>query len=163
MIKRLLLIFLVSLWPFLGAWGAEVRTLPKSVVLTGQDGKMLVVNGRWAVKTAPERSSLPSANAVQVVCSRSARTCTEILALLYTAADNAMPTQGGNSLQVLTQEYSIVEWTGSTVVARAAPRAADLEIRVSLVDNSAERIARETGARRGTKTDPRNVEHWVLE
>src|SRR5437867_3831501 len=128
----------------------EVRTFPKSITLSRDPSQLLFLQGRWAVKTAPEHSSLPTANSVQVICSRDTQKCTESLALLYTPGDPAMPSNGGSHLAVLTQEYAVVEWTDKTITARGDPRAADLEIHVSLLDHSAERLARETSARGAT-------------
>jgi hypothetical protein len=115
------------------------------------------------VKTAREHSSLPTANSVQVICARDTQKCTESLALLYTPGDPSMPSNGGSHLAVLTQEYAVVEWTDTAVTARAEPRAADLEIRVSLLDHSAERVARDTSARGASVSEAGNVEHWVFE
>src|SRR5881296_613290 len=125
----------------------DVGTLPKSITLSPAPHQTLFMNGRWVVKTAPEHSSLPTANSVQVICVHDRQRCTESLALLYSPTDHAMSSDRGSYLAVLTQEYEVVEWTETTITARAQPRAANLEIRVSLLDHSADRVARETAAR----------------
>ena len=155
--------FLMGLGLSLSSCSGQVSsTLPKSVAFT-DGGRTLVVVGKWVVNSPPAHSSLPSANAVQVVCERDKQVCVESLALLYRPGDRAMPAEGGEHLAVLTERYSVVEWTPTIIRAQAAPRAADLELRISVIDGSVERIARETTARGAQTTEPRNVEHWVLE
>jgi hypothetical protein len=55
-----------------------------------------------------------------------------------------------------------LEWSATGIVARAEPGAADIDLRISFVDQHIERTSRETAARGATGVDTSHVEHWVL-
>jgi hypothetical protein len=63
----------------------------------------------------------------------------------------------------MKEEFRILEWSESLVVARAEPRAADIELRISLIDRAAERTLRETGARGAQGSHFGKIEHWILD
>lgn len=83
--------------------------------------------------------------------------------MLYSGLDEDVRGEGyGNVLMVSTHEYEIVEWSRTVVVAVERPRAADIELRVSLEHKTAERTVRETGARGATGASP-VPKRWVLQ
>jgi hypothetical protein len=61
------------------------------------------------------------------------------------------------------ERFRVVEWTGTTIIARAEPRAADIDLRISLSERSAERTSRETSSRGAQDANPQNVTQWVLQ
>jgi hypothetical protein len=66
-------------------------------------------------------------------------------------------------LWLMKEQFRVIEWTATTITARAEPRAADIDFRISLADESAERTSRETSARGAQSPDPTNVAQWVLQ
>ena len=40
---------------------------------------------------------------------------------------------------LMKEQFRVVEWTGTTITARAEPRAVDIDLRISLADRSVER------------------------
>ncbi|MEO8099532.1 MAG: hypothetical protein ABI811_17675 [Acidobacteriota bacterium] len=63
----------------------------------------------------------------------------------------------------MNTEFKITEWTETLVRAVAQTRVADLELRISIPDESAERTVRETRARGVASSNPANVARWMLE
>ncbi len=141
---------------------AQVTSMPKRINLT-EDGSYLLVTGRWATRTSRERSSLPTANAVRVECWKQLKVCKETLALLYQPHDKSVPSGSSSDLAILVEDYQVIEWSNNLIRSRATPRAADIDIEVSVDDQSVTRVSRETSARGASVgTDP-NVEAWRLE
>jgi hypothetical protein len=63
----------------------------------------------------------------------------------------------------MKEEFRVLEWSQTKIVARAEPRVADIDIRISLIDHSAERTSRETEVRGAIGADPLSIEQWILE
>jgi len=63
----------------------------------------------------------------------------------------------------MKEEFRVLEWPQNSIVARAQPRAADVDLRISLVDKTAERTSRETAARGAKGANPTGVHLWRLE
>jgi hypothetical protein len=87
------------------------------------------------------------------------KVCRETIALLYSELDKWH--NSGGLLAINFEEYEVVSWSPSQVVAIAKPRAADLELRISVEHESAERTYRETEARGAKGASPIPV-RWVL-
>jgi len=121
----------------------------------------VLVRGRWKVASDPNRNSLPVVNTVEVTCQKESKTCRETIAVVYSNLDAANLKASGNWLTVLSMDFKIIRWTDTTVQAVATPRAADVEILISLEHKNAERTARETEAR-GAKGASSAPEKWVL-
>lgn len=141
---------------------SAVRQLPFSLEGSAEEGSVIGY-GRWVRTTTDQRSSVPVLNAAQISCSRSAGTCLEAIAELHSDLDPLFrgATGGGFLLTVDTTEFKITEWSRSTIKALAQPRAADIELRLSLLDRAVVRTSIETGARgaTGANTTP---EVWTL-
>jgi len=88
-------------------------------------------------------------------------TCTETIALLF-GPDDKTP-DGVSRLFLQTNDYKVIEWSSTTIVARENAPVADIELRISLADRSAERSSRETKARGSETANPGISRHWVLE
>jgi hypothetical protein len=64
---------------------------------------------------------------------------------------------------LMKEPFRVIEWTATTIIAQAELRAADIHLRISLADESAERTSRETAARGAQGANPANVTKWVLQ
>ncbi len=142
---------------------ADVRRLPFSLLGDAQNG-VVSASGRWTRATSHQRSAVATLNAVEIVCSQQRRTCVEALAGLHSRLDPMFreATRGGLLLTSEMTEFSVVEWSSSTIRALAQPRAADIELRISLAERDVVRTATETSARGATGADP-TPEVWKLE
>jgi hypothetical protein len=118
------------------------------------------LDGKWQSTSGRSTGEVPSINAVHVECERRPAVCTEFLARMITKEED--PLGGGPYLFANVIRYRVLEWSDSHIVARAEPRAADVELRIAILDKSAERTSRETGARGGVEADPLQVDHWAL-
>jgi hypothetical protein len=101
---------------------------------------------------------------VEISCSRSQGTCVEAVAGLHSSLDPLFREVTGGRL-LLTSEmthFAILEWSPSTIRAVARPRAADIEIRLSLPERTVVRTTTETNARGATGANP-TPEVWKLE
>lgn len=122
----------------------------------------VLVRGRWKVASDPKRNSLPVVNTVEVTCQKESKTCRETIAVVYSKLDAASLRASGNWLTVLSMDFKVIRWTDTTVQAVATPRAADIEILISLEHKTVERMTRETETR-GAKGVSAAAEKWVLE
>jgi hypothetical protein len=66
-------------------------------------------------------------------------------------------------LFLMKEQFRVIEWTGTTITARAEPRAADIDLRISFADRSAERTSRETESRGAKGANSQNITQWVLQ
>lgn len=152
--------FLLIACIFLPACSQQIKSYRKIIAVDKETNSWARVEGRWEfISENKENNSLPATNAVLIDCDKSSGVCRETIAALYRENKAKLPY---SVLGVIPQDYRIVEWSESLIQAEAKPRAADIEIRISLVNNSAERSARETGERGAKGANPDNVEHWVL-
>jgi hypothetical protein len=127
-----------------------------------EDRSYLLIEGRWR-RLGNSRSVLvPDMNHVRVECYRRERVCIEHIAKLITPDDDDTGLATTKSLFVMKETFQIGEWTEDTISARATPRAADLNLRISLRDGVAERSARWTPARGAEVSDPSVTYNWVL-
>lgn len=63
----------------------------------------------------------------------------------------------------MKEQFRVIEWTGTTITARAEPRAADIDLRISFADHSAEKASRKTESRGAKGANSQNVSHWVIQ
>jgi hypothetical protein len=63
----------------------------------------------------------------------------------------------------MKEEFHVVDWSHDVIVARAESRAADIDLRISLVDRTAERTSRETAARGASQAKAEELHVWRLE
>ena len=127
------------------------------------DGTRVVVEGRWKRVTGKPSVTVPNINSVRIECYKSTGNCRESMAKLIRKPDDGSGHIDRDYLFVMVEDYTILEWTPAVLTARAKPRAADIELRISFGDKSAERTSRETSERGAKGANPTAVEHWVLE
>ncbi len=106
---------------------------------------------------------MPRLNSVRVECDRTARVCNEYVAKLIQKTDDPISAVERPYLFLMKEQFRVIEWTGTTITARAEARAADIDLRVSLTDRTAERTSRETALRGAQGANPENVSQWVLQ
>jgi hypothetical protein len=122
---------------------------------------MVSFEGRWKAISQQKIEMLPPINTVVGHCNKKTLTCSETLALYY-RPDDRTPS-GDPYLYPQTHDYRVIEWTSTRIIAREEAPVADIEIRISLVDKSIERSAKETTARGSMTADPNISRHWILE
>ena len=144
------------------AWAEEVRTNPK-LFQVGDSGAVVVIEGTWRIVTGRPSVEIPHVNSVRVECHRAARQCVEYAAKLIGPSDDASGFVKRSTLFLMREEFRVLEWSQDVIVARAEPRAADVELRISLVDRTAERMSRETAARGAQGANPTGLNVWRLE
>jgi len=126
-------------------------------------GEWLGLEGHWRSPTDRYSVELPRINSVAVDCWRKRMVCVEHLAKLIQPADDDGGLVRRPTLFAFGNEYRIVEWSDSHLVARYEPRAVDIEIRVSFPDQVVERSFRETTSRGAPGAATSEVFHWLLE
>lgn len=139
----------------------EVRTNPKLFRI--EDSGAVVIEGTWRVATGGPSREVPQTNSVRVECHRAGRKCVEHIAKLIRASDDSSGLVKQSTLLLMKEEFRVVEWSQTVIVARAEPRAADVELRISLVDRTAERTSRETKARGAAGANASLLHAWRLE
>lgn len=154
---------------FLGASAAagplqaeEVRTNAK-LFRVEDSGVLVVIEGTWRATTAAPSVEVPRTNSVRAECHRTSRKCVEHIAKLIRPSEDSSGFVKEPTLLLMKEEFVVVEWSEDVIVARAKPRAADVELRISLKNRTAERTSRETSARGATGADPAALHVWRLE
>ena len=127
------------------------------------DATRVVLEGRWKRVTRKPSVTVPNINSVRIECDKATGKCRESMAKLIPKSDDDTGLIDEDYLFVMVEDYAILEWTSALLTARAKPRAADLELRISFANKSAERISRETAERGAKGANPTAVELWVLE
>ena len=140
----------------------EVRTNPRLFQLK-DSGATVIIEGTWRITTGAPSLEVPRANSVRLECHRTTKRCTEHIAKLIRPLDDSSGFVKESTLLLMNEEFRVVEWSQNVIVARAVPRAADVELRVSLVDRTAERTSRETSARGAHGANPAALHVWRLE
>jgi hypothetical protein len=140
----------------------DVETTPKRMDVSNH-GRNISIEGKWRSIALRPSLLVPRVNAVSIYCDRRALSCRQIVAKLIQKADDPLGSVDRRHLFLMEQEFRVLEWSESVVVARANPRAADIELRISLKDLAVELTVRETGARGAIGSDPNLVGHWVLD
>jgi len=135
----------------------------KKLLLSDPTNTRIFIEGTWEALTPRITAEIPKINSVSIECNRSTRICIEHIAKLIRPSEN--PISGTSHSLLLLQEatFDVMEWSKETITARSQPRAADIDLRISLVDKSVERSSRETSARGAEGAQPNLVDHWKLE
>ena len=144
---KLHLLFVAFICGVFGSCSSEVRSIGKRVLLDEKESNYILVEGRWSLTTPSKDSTLPEANSVEVKCWKQTGTCTEAIAMLYRQSDSDSMAKLSGRLSVIMFDHQVIEWSDSLIRTQSQPSAADIEIRISLLDRSAERSQRETKAR----------------
>ena len=122
-----------------------------------------MVQGTWYRISERATVEVPRVNSVRIECDRTARVCNEYVAKFIQKTDDPNGTMERPYLFLMKEEFRIIKWTGTTITARAEPRAANIDLRISFADRSAERTSRETESRGAVGANPHNVTQWVLQ
>jgi hypothetical protein len=144
------------------ARGAEITTDQKQFVVSN-DRRHAMVQGTWRRTSERVTVEVPRVNSVRIECNRTAEVCNEYIAKFIQKTDDPAGTMERPYLFLMKEQFHVIAWTGTTITARAEPRAANIEIRISLADRSAERTSRETGTRDEQGANSQNVTQWVLQ
>ncbi len=122
---------------------------------------LVTARGRWRAVDEADAAHIPAVNSVDITCDKVKMVCTESIAKLYTELDDLDSIWSGR-LFAFTNEYKVLEWTSSDVIAIHKPRAADIQISISLAHNIAFKEFTGTSARGAIDPNP-EVQLWVLE
>ena len=138
----------------------QVESHFKSITATNND--YVFVHGRWK-RTAGDTplNKPPRINTVHITCNKKAMTCEEIIAELVTPQE----VSGFEKPHLFIDKtaYRIIDWTDETIRATYAAPVADFEIRIFIIDKTADRHWHETKARGVMTSDVKNFENWILE
>jgi hypothetical protein len=144
------------------ARGAEITTDQKQFAVSS-DGKHVMVQGAWRRVTERATVEVPRINSVRIECDRTAGVCNEYIAKFIQETDDPAGAMKRPYLFLMKEQFRVIEWTGTTITARAEPRAADIDLRISLSGRSAERTSRGTTSRGAKGANSQNVTQWVLQ
>ena len=142
--------------------GEQITTDKKDFLVSG-DGKYVVLQGTWRRTSQRPTVEVPYVNSVRIECDRTAKICNEYVAKFIQKTDDPLGAVERPYLFLMKEQFRVIEWTGTTIAARAEPRAADIDLRISLTNRTAERSSRETAARGAQGGNPQNVTQWVLQ
>jgi hypothetical protein len=142
--------------------GEQITTDQKNFLVSG-DEKYVVLQGTWRRTSQRPTVEVPYINRVRIECDQTARICNEYVAKFIQKTDDPLGTMERPYLFLMKEQFRVIEWTGTTIAARAEPRAADIDLRISLTNQTAERSSRETAARGAQGANPQNATQWVLQ
>ena len=142
--------------------GEQITTDQKDFLVSG-NGRFVVLQGTWRRTSQRPTVEVPYVNSVRIECDRTAKICNEYVAKFIQKTDDPAGTMERPYLFLMKEEFRVIEWTGTTIAARAEPRAAHIDLRISLTNRTAERSSRETAARGAQGANPQNVTPWVLQ
>jgi hypothetical protein len=152
----LILLFTVSVR------GEQITTDQKNFLVSG-DGRYVVLQGTWRRTSQRPTVEVLYVNSVRIECDRTARICNEYVAKFMQKTDDPLGAVERPYLFLMKAQFRVIEWTGTTIAARAEPRAVDIDLRISLTNRTAERSSRETAARGAQGANPQNVTQWMLQ
>ncbi len=142
--------------------GDQITTEQKNFLVSG-DGRYVLLQGSWRRTSQRPSVEVPYVNSVRIECDRTARLCNEYVAKFVQKTDDPDGAVERPSLFLMKEQFRVIEWTRTSIAARAEPRAADIDLRISLTDRTAERSSRETASRGAQGANPQNVTQWVLQ
>jgi hypothetical protein len=134
-----------------------------SIVRLRSTTAAVVLQGAWRRTSHRPTVEVPYVNSVCIECDRTARICNEYVAKFIQKTDDPLGAVERPYLFLMKEQFRVIECTGTTIAARAEPRAADIDLRISLTNRMAERSSRETAARGAQGANPQNVTQWVLQ
>jgi hypothetical protein len=158
MLKKIIsIVFIASL--FIGC--SDVINIESPRKTIKKVNEFVIAEGRW--KALPETTAkiISKINFTSIACYRNNKTCRETISLVY---DPKQDRKTGNYLLYShTYTYQITDWTNDIIKAKWDATVANFEITISLKDNLAEKIYRETKARGSETSNPDIYGRWVLE
>jgi hypothetical protein len=143
------------------ARAAEITTDQKQLIVSS-DGRHVMLQGTWDRISERATIEVPRVNSVRIECERTAGVCNEYIAKFIQKTDDPAGTMERPYLFLMKEQFRIITWTGTTITARAEPRAANIDLHISLAHGSAKRTSRETGSRGAQDPQSQNVSQWVL-
>jgi hypothetical protein len=138
-----------------------IRSPSKRIDVDEKSGSHVRFEGRWKATSQSGFAVIPKINTTSGSCAKETMSCTETIALLFSTADKTP--DGVNRLFLQNNYYRVIEWSSKTIHAKEEAPVADIELRISLVDRSAERTSRETKARGSETANPNISRQWILE
>lgn len=133
----------------------ELRT--KSITTLGD---YVVINGHWKQIAGP-KAGVAKLNSIYLECSKTKRVCEETRAEIWTSDEWKTDRL---TLEIQPSEvFPILSWSNGTIVARREAPVADIDLKISTTDQTAERSFRETRARGSETADPNVWRQYVLE
>jgi hypothetical protein len=145
-----------------GAGEQHIVTYSKSIDVVENDNYVFV-EGTWRRISARPTITVPQVNSVRIECDKLILRCEEYLAMLLQKSDDPLGKLDGSYLSVHKILFQVIEWSKSTISLRAEQPVADIDIRISLTDRTAERTRRETTGRGSKTADPSLIDRWMLE
>ena len=142
--------------------GADITPDQKQFVVSN-DRRYVIVQGTWHRVSERATVEVPRVNSVRIECDRTAGVCKEYVAKFIQKTDDPTGNVERSYLILMNEQFRVIEWTETTITARAEPRAAALDLRISFADRSAERTSRETESRGAKGANSQNVTQWVLQ
>jgi hypothetical protein len=137
----------------------QIDTPPKKVIVDDTLGHVSF-QGSWRAIAQLGFAVIPTINTTSGQCWKQTMQCTESIAMLFRKSDNTL--DKGTWLNVQVDTYQVVEWTSTSIYAKEEATVNDIELRISLKDQSAERFSRETQARGASTANPEISRHWIL-
>jgi hypothetical protein len=123
--------------------------------------EFVFVEGRWKALPGTTTRIIARINSTSITCDYNNRTCKETISLLFVPEEHRLFKDYMLYGQNFT--YQITDWSNDTIKARWDAPVADVEIKISLKDNFAEKGYRETKARGSETANPDIYGKWVLE
>jgi hypothetical protein len=159
---RQYVLWFLAVFPLVYAAADQTIVTGRKRVLVDDDGTFAVIEGMWRSTTGRPSIDMPAVNSVRIECEKSRRVCTEHVAKFLQPSDDLQGRVGQPHLFLMKETFRVLEWSPTRIIARAEPRAADIDLRISVADQSVERTSRETAARGATGADPSNIQQWRL-
>lgn len=125
------------------------------------DDSWISAQGRWVPTEHSERFMISRVNSVEIECKRESGECIEARGSFVTQKDDN-PNADFDYLFTHIEHYRIVSSSDRVLIARSDGLAYDLELRIDIKAQTAQRFAREKGARCATKPDATCTFHWEL-
>jgi hypothetical protein len=142
--------------------GEQITTDQKDFLVSG-DGRYVVLQGTWRRTSQRPTVEVPYVNSVRIECDRTTKICNEYVAKFIQKTDDPLGAVERPYLFLMKEQFRVIDWTGTTIAARAEPRADVMDLRISLTHRTAERSSRETAARGAHGANPQSVTQWVLQ
>jgi len=137
-----------------------IHSIPKVISI---EKDYVLLEGKWEQTSKKIKLTFPTIskiNSTQILCFRQSMQCVESEAKVITPEESEMLKE--SLLTVDRFEYQIIEWSDTLLRAKREAAVADVELRVSFADKSAEKSFRETKARGAETSNPEVSGYWIL-
>lgn len=126
-----------------------------------------MIHGHWKQVSGP-KGGIAVLNSIYLECSKTRRVCEENRAEIYTPEEHRLLGLLENDAQNRLWAWEpdvlqILSWSSGTLVAPREAPAADIDLKISTTDQTAERSFRETRARGSETANPNVWRQYVLE